>query len=223
MAVKHTRQHFKFTATYQNPLLPSFNMHALNYILHLGLASAIPASRSVDAPTSGKRDACPRDLPALPDFEFPHLIVPISAAHPDTANANSYFPTVSPGDLSTIFNFDIARSDQTCELGFYFPRQDQLETSSYTFYPPIEVPATVTVTINQPGTGAADGVTTYNNRPPPSETKIINMSLGNYYSLWSGVCPAGVWSITISSGNTGFCWFQDYNPCPIGPYVVYSG
>jgi hypothetical protein len=206
----------------------------------VSLVAAIPAPAGL----TNRQPGCPKDLPALPGFEFPHLIVPISKAHPDAANPNTYFPVISPDDLATVFNFDILNGDQTCELGFYFPYQDQLETSSFTFNGPYAGPATFVVQINQLGIGATDGFTTWNNQPGPAFyegfPKTLTMAPGNYYSLWTGACPAGLWSITISSPDSNFCWFQDYNPCrklwpfpqavkvidnveAIGPYVTYNG
>jgi hypothetical protein len=184
----------------------------------LGLGMAIPeplTNNIID------KDTCPKALPPLPGFEFPHLIVPISKAHPDLANPNSFSPSITPSDLATVFNFDILHGDQSCELGFYFPRQDQLETSSFTF----SGPGTFTVEINKRGEGAQVGVTTWNKQPgagmgPPTE---IIMAPGNYYSLFKGACPEGLWSITISSLDTIFYWFQDFDLCPIGPFVVYNG
>jgi len=170
-----------------------------------------------------RRDACPRDLPPLPGFEFPHLIVPISKAQPDVANPNSFSPSITANDIATVFNFDIVRDNQDCELGFYFPRLEQLNMSSFSF----SGTGTFTTSINQPGTGAQDGVTTWNNQPaagPYAEfPKTITMSPGNYYSLWIGACPVGLWSITVTSPDTLFQWFQSYASCPIGPYVTYSG
>lgn len=189
-----------------------------------GLIHACTAVPTALGTSHLKRDSCPKDLPAQPDFEFPHLIVPISKLHPEVANPNTYFPRITPSDLGTVFNFVILHGgDQACELGFYFPRQDQLQTSSYTF----AGPGNFTVRINQPGSGAEDGVTTWSNQPAPGPydgfPKTMKMEPGNYYSLFEGACLAGLWSITISSPDSSFSWFQDYNPCPIGPYVTYEG
>lgn len=166
---------------------------------------------------------CPKALPALPGFEFPHLIVPVSKAHPDVANPNTFSPSITPDDLATIFNFDILHGDQSCELGFYFPRQDQLETSSFTF----SGPGTFTVRINKRGKGAQAGDTTWNKQPAAGMydgfPKEILMTPGNYYSLFTGACPEGLWSITISSVDSIFYWFQSFDLCPIGPFVTYNG
>ena len=175
-------------------------------------AAAFPAPPELLA----RQSTCPKDLPPMPGFEFPHLIVPISKAHPDVINANTYFPSITPNDLATVFNFDILHEDQVCELGFYFPRQDQLETSSFTFNGPYAGPATFTFQVNQLGTGAQNGATTWNNQPVVAIyegfPKTVFLEPGSYYPLWTGACPSGLFSMTVASPDTSFCWFQDYNP-----------
>lgn len=192
-------------------------------ILLLGIIPTIRAIPTAREAALIKRDACPKDLPALPGFEFPHLIVPISKAHPDLANPNTFFPAITPNDLGTVFNFDILHDDQICELGFYSPKQDQLTTSSFTY----SGLGTFEVVINKPGEGAQSGFTTWNQQPAPGPyagfPKAIHMSPGNYYSLFVGKCAVGLWSVTISSIDSTFGWFQDYGPCPIGPFVTYNG
>lgn len=157
-----------------------------------GAALAMPAHPALLQRQSG----CPKDLPPAPGFEFPHLILPVSKAHPDVPGTNSYFPNITPNDLATVFNFDVLHGDRHCELGFYFPRQDQLETSSFTFNGPYAGPATFTFQINGAGTGAQDGITTWNNQPAPaiheSFPKTLDLNPGNYYSLWTGACPSGL-------------------------------
>ena len=188
------------------------------------LLSIITAMTAMPTPETvlSKRDACPRDLPAPPGFEFPHLIVPVSKDHPEEVFPNTFFPVITPNDLGTVFNFDILHDDRICELGFYFPKQEQLTTSSFTY----SGLGTFEVVINEPGDGAQSGFTTWNRQPAPGPyagfPKIIHMSPGNYYSLFIGKCAAGVWSVTISSIDSTFGWFQDYGTCPIGPFVTYN-
>lgn len=68
------------------------------------------------------------------NYQYPHLIIPISSNTPTTASGTSYFGTIS-SKTSTIFNFDIPStySGSTCSLIFLLPLPSQLETSSYTF------------------------------------------------------------------------------------------
>ncbi len=76
---------------------------------------------------------CPGILPASPDFEFPHLIIPISASNPTTAYPNTLTPSITAGDFSAVFNFDLpkSRSGQMCTMKFFFPNSSQLSTSSF--------------------------------------------------------------------------------------------
>lgn len=175
-----------------------------------------------DLATLDTRAICPKDLPGAGEFEFPHLVIPISKSNPDTTYPNTYFPNITPNDVATIFNFDVQGNGQICELGFYFPRQDQLDTSSFT----LSGPGTFTFSISVLGTGAQDGVTTWNNQPPAVQNgfpKTLTMQPGNYYILSLGPCSAGLVALTMSSVDTCFTWFQDYNPCAIGPFITYNG
>jgi hypothetical protein len=138
----------------------------MKYLLVLSLTQIIATIPALRKGNLFKRDACPKELPALPGFEFPHLIVPICKAHPDAANPNTFFPAITPGDLGRVFNFDILHDDQVCKLGFYFPRQEQLTAPSFTFFGP----GTFEVLINEPGQGAESGVTSWNKQPAPQRT-----------------------------------------------------
>ena len=193
------------------------------FAMVVATATAIPAPQLVKAKLLDKRLTCPKDLPAAGSFEFPHLIIPISKSNPASTYPNTYFPNITPGDVSTVFNFDIHGSGQNCELGFYFPRQDQLTSSSFTF----SGPGTFTFSISVPGPGAQEGTTSWSNQPSASNSngfpKTIILQPGNYHSLIMGACVPGLASLTISSVDTCFTWFQDFNPCAIGPFITYSG
>lgn len=200
------------------------SMHSLVILIHLlAVVFAIPAPPTSLSKAMEKRLTCAKDLPGAGGFEFPHLIMPISKSNPESTYPNTYFPNITPNDVATVFDFDMLGSDQSCELGFYFPRQDQLTTSLFT----LSGPGTFTFSISLPGTGAQDGATTWNNQPPAANTdgfpKTINMQPGNYYSLSLGPCVPGLASLTMNSSDSCFTWFQDFNPCPIGPFIVYSG
>ena len=203
-----------------------FMLSLLSLIYLIEGIAALPAGLIVSPISNNKRaGTCPHDLPSPPDgsYDFPHLIVPISKANPDTCYPNSYNGIITPNDMACIFNYDIGGAGQNCELGFFFPTQDQLTTSSFTF----DGPGTFTFAIGESGSPAVEGVTKWNNQPPsagfPGFPKTITMQPGNYYNLGAGPCRSGSYGLTISSPDTTFNWFQDYNPCAIGPYGLYTG
>ncbi|RKU49563.1 hypothetical protein DL546_009298 [Coniochaeta pulveracea] len=158
---------------------------------------------------------CPMELPS--DYQYPHLIVPVDSSKPSTAAGTSYFGQVS-STISTIFNFDIPQSysGKTCELWFSLPTQAQLVTSSFTLS----------------GSGAVDfkslsGVatesTTSSNAPGvASDLGQVTVAAGNAYKVASFSCPAGkAVSYEMSAvGDTALKYFQDYNPCAIGLWVI---
>lgn len=126
-------------------------------------------------------------------------------------------------DAAIIFRFDLRGSPRSCELGFFFPQQDQLTTSSFTF----SGPGTFAFAVgSEEDTGAQEGVTTWHDRPPSVESKAwpktVSMQPGRYYSFNVGKCTPGLASVTMTSMDTCFSWFQDFNPCAIGPYVTFD-
>ncbi|KAG2169294.1 hypothetical protein VTO58DRAFT_109131 [Aureobasidium pullulans] len=160
---------------------------------------------------------CPRDLPNMDSYLKPRLIIPIDSNNPDTAYGTQYNAYIGNGN-STIFDFDIPQSykGKQCELVFTFPTQSQLETSF----------------VSESGNGgvefkqlkeAADEKTTFNTQP--GVTKNFGekgVSTGNAYSITTGDCAVGQ---TISyeltaTGDKTIEFFQDYNPCPIGLWVI---
>jgi hypothetical protein len=158
---------------------------------------------------------CPANLNG--NYEFPHLIIPISSSSPTAAAGTSYFGTVS-STVSTIFNFDIPSSDngKTCSLIFLFPTQAELSTSSFTFsgnggidFSLLSSPATsATDYANAPGVATDYGTTT--------------VAPGNSYTIATFACPAGnkVGFEMKAVGDTSLNYFQDYNPAPIGLYIT---
>jgi len=123
-------------------------------------------------------------------------------------------------DISSIFNFDIppSYSGMTCTLEFLFPKQSQLQTSSYTFS----------------GSGAIDFAalskaatqsTSYSNAPGVStDYGTTTVAPGNAYTIAKFSCPAGQ-AIAFemkASDSTSLTYFQDFNPCPIGLYITAS-
>lgn len=160
---------------------------------------------------------CPRDLPNMDSYLKPRLIIPVDSNNPDTAYGTQYNAYIGNGNI-TIFDFDIPQSykGKQCELVFTFPTQAQLETSF----------------VSESGNGgvefkqlkeAADEKTTFNTQP--GVTKSFGekgVSTGNAYSITTGDCAVGQ---TISyeltaTGDKTIEFFQDYNPCPIGLWVI---
>lgn len=172
--------------------------------------------------------ACPYYLPEG-SYEFPHLIVPINKS--DIAIGHSYFADVSPGDCATIFNFDIpsSRANQQCSVYFTFPRHDQLVTSDFKWNgnnTGTEGPGTLAFVQYAYNTGATDA-TTGNTQPPLGPDAPITYSKiqpGNAYKAWTGSCgTGGVMSWKLSSPDSYLYYFQDWNPCAIGLWIVYEG
>lgn len=184
---------------------------------------AFPAS-SVAQDTS----ACPYYLPEG-SYEFPHLIVPIDNSN--TAHGRSYFAKVTPNDFATIFNFDIpaSRANQQCSLYFTFPRHDQLTTSNFQWNgsdSSSETPGSLQLIRFAYNTGASDS-TTGTSQPllgPGPPIDLYPVAPGNSYKAWSGSCGSGgVMSWRLSSCDSSLNYFQDWNPCAIGLWVVYEG
>jgi hypothetical protein len=130
-----------------------------------------------------------------------------------------YFGTVNK-EISSTFNFDIppSYSGMTCELVFGFPLQSQLQTSSFTFSGPGGVDFAML-------SGPVSLTTTFDTVPAiKKDYGITTIAPGNGYSIASFACPAGkvaAFSMSASDG-TSLSYFQDYNPCPIGLYIVPS-
>ncbi|KAI9656339.1 MAG: hypothetical protein M1821_005002 [Bathelium mastoideum] len=175
-----------------------------------------PSQSSVSAPPStGVPSSCPAGLTGT--YEYPHLIVPVDAAHPDKVIGTSYFGKVS-GNISSIFDFDIPEFDagKSCSLVFLLPIRSSLDTSDFSLT----------------GTGAIDFLalaaaanssTTYNNRPAPLQNLgHITVVPGNSYTLGSFACPGGKRvGVEVSAyGDTYLSWFQDFNPPAIGLYIT---
>jgi len=158
---------------------------------------------------------CPLEMPS--EFQYPHLIIPIDSSKPTTAAGTSYFGEVS-STISTIFNFDIPQSysSKTCELWFSFPTQSQLTTSSFTFSGAgtVDIKSLSSVATQSTSYSSAPGVA--------ADLGQVTLAPGNAYKIASFSCPAGkTVSYEMSAvGNTAFRYFQDYNPCAIGLWVI---
>ncbi|KAI7324210.1 hypothetical protein KC315_g8297 [Hortaea werneckii] len=172
------------------------------------------ATQTKPAPTS-KSSACPTNLNG--NYQYPHLIVPVSSEHPDQAYGTSYNGQIN-GTTSSIYNFDIPQSykGQTCSLVFLFPEKSQLETSDFTFN------GQGSISVDHLSSAASQS-TTYNSCPKTAEhAGSFSPMPGNSYVISTGECAAGTTQSYDLSANGGLSleYFQDYNPSPIGLYIT---
>lgn len=121
----------------------------------------------------------------------------------------SYFGEVS-STISSIFDFDIPSSDagKTCSLIFLFPKQVDLQTSSFTFSGSGNIDFSM---LKSP----ADASTSYANMPAVAMDYGMTMvAPGNSYTIASFACPAGqkVAFEMSAKDDTMLKYFQDYNP-----------
>ncbi|GAM86904.1 hypothetical protein ANO11243_049250 [Dothideomycetidae sp. 11243] len=79
-----------------------------------GASSAAPAP-ATSAPSTPSTSGCPANLNG--NWQYPHLIVPVSSSSPNTAYGTQYFGTIN-STVSSIFNFDIPASyaGKTCSV-----------------------------------------------------------------------------------------------------------
>ncbi|KAI9750513.1 MAG: hypothetical protein M1815_001735 [Lichina confinis] len=140
-------------------------------------------------------------------FEFPHLIVPIDSASPDSALGKSFNGRIS-STVSTTFNFDIPPADagKTCTLVFLFPNMPG---------GPI-ISGTGRINFGRL-TSPVDGATTYENTPAVQDdygTRAV--ALGRAYTIASFDCPAGqrIGMKLASPDDTRLEYFQNFNPPP---------
>jgi hypothetical protein len=179
-------------------------------------STVVPSSSSTSASSSCATTLSGSNTSG--NYQWPHLIVPISSSSPDTAAGTSYFGTISP-NTSTIFNFDIPSSyaGHTCSLIFLLPLQSQLETSSYTYSP------TGAIDFEQLSSPASTS-TTWNNAPSVSSNfGEFSIAEGSSTLISTFACPAGetVAYEAKAVGDTNLYYFQDWNPSPIGLYITY--
>ncbi|CAK4034255.1 GPI anchored cell wall [Lecanosticta acicola] len=168
-------------------------------------AAPAPAPPSpAPAPTPSE---CPADLPD--DFEYPHLIIPIDSAQPNTCQGTQY-NGIAGGTVSSIFNFDIPvkAKGRTCKVKFLFPKQAQLQTSSYAYTAP-------GVFQFAQLSGPASNSTTFASSPKvTTDFGQFAMQPGNTYDIASFDCPSNeVIAIWMHAIDGAINYFQDYNPC----------
>jgi hypothetical protein len=151
------------------------------------------------------------------NYQWPHLIIPISSSTPTTASGTSYFGTIS-SNTSTIFNFDIptSYSSSTCNLIFLLPLLSQLETSSYAFS------GSGGITFEQLSAAASEA-TSWDSAPSvEKELGQFVLTEGSSTLVESFACPAGeTIAFEMSAvGETYLYYFQDWNPSPLGMYIT---
>ncbi|KAF2260113.1 hypothetical protein CC78DRAFT_473734 [Lojkania enalia] len=179
-----------------------------------GYLTQKPRSPYPGRPAGSPSKGCPEDLNG--NYQYPHLIVPVDSHKPDQKFGSSYNCQIR-STVCSIFNFDIPQSysGNTCTLVFLFPKQSQLETSTYKISGHGEIDVTM---LKNP----ASENTSYNNQPgKASSLGSFSVSPGNSYTISSGSCAA---SQTVSyelcgTGDLSLNYFQDYNPSPIGLYI----
>ena len=168
---------------------------------------------------------CPAYLPPSPNYEFPHLSIPISQSNPDATFPNTYTPYVTADDISMVFDFDIpdSRQGQSCTIEFLLPNRSQLSTSDFHLS---RVNGTYIFSLSVLGTGAVEGETTFNNQilqaNPHGFPRTIQMQPGHAYVLGTTICVPGRFGLTMSSPDSDLTWFQDWGQCPIGVFITYS-
>ncbi|TVY76010.1 hypothetical protein LSUE1_G007476 [Lachnellula suecica] len=187
------------------------------------IVSSEITSTSTGTPTTSSASSCVSTALTgtytAGNYQYPHLIVPISEDKPTIAAGTSYFGYVSSNE-STIFNFDIPATyaGDTCYLIFLLPEKADLETSSYTLSGSGEV------TFSQLSTYATEE-TTWDNAPSVSESLgTFDLTEGSSTLVQTFACSGGdtvAWEMSAGASDTYLEFFQDYNPSPLGLYVTY--
>ena len=187
-----------------------------------GSPKEITLQASSCAPECAKPPPPPPPPPSCPtnlngEYQFPHLIIPVSKSSPNKAYGTSFDGEVT-SDVSSIFNFDIppSYSGELCSLVFLFPQQSQLVTSSYTFSGSGAIDF---AQLSSPATQATD----YANAPSVAkDLGTFTVAPGNSYSISTFSCPAGhtIAFEMSAKDSTSLTYFQDYNPSPIGLYIT---
>lgn len=183
----------------------------------VGTALPTPASSSATTPAAASGSSCPANLNG--EYQYPHLIVPVNSAEPDTAYGTQYNGTITP-TMSTIFNFDLPASyaGETCSLVFLFPEQAALDTSAFTFngqggisVNELSSPATQQTTYNNVSKAAIVGI-----------GSIASVQPGNSYVAASHACNAGATQSFefVSTGGLDLEYFEDWNAPGIGAFIT---
>lgn len=179
--------------------------------------ASFTATSSLASTPSASSTGCPVNLDG--EYQYPHLIIPVSSTEPTTALGTQYNATID-STTSTIFNFDLPASyvGKTCSLIFLFPEQAALETSAYTFNAQggikvnaLASPATEATTYDTLSSASTDGL-----------TAIPSLAAGNGYVITTMACPAAGARLGyefVSTGGLDLEFFEDWNPSPLGAFV----
>jgi len=170
------------------------------------VAATSPAvsTTSSSAASTSTTAVCPENLSGL--YTYPHLIVPVSSASPNTAYGTQYFAYVNSVN-STIFNIDVESSwaGKTCDLIFTIPDKSLLETTDYNYK------SQGSFAVSQLDTVATQQ-TTYSNMGASTNVGTFPITVGTKTVIVSGSCAAGTTqSFEFSSANgLDLTWFNDW-------------
>jgi len=140
--------------------------------------------------------ACPLNLPT--DYQYPHLL--------KINGTNGYFGQVDK-NTNTTFTFDIPQSysGKTCTTYFAIPAKSKLVTTDYTL-------------------GLADGAKVFFESEGKQVASFSPNPVDQKWVVKSEKCQAGkaVEFNMYASASLTFRWFNDYNACALGAFMVPS-
>ncbi|QSZ36506.1 hypothetical protein DSL72_006386 [Monilinia vaccinii-corymbosi] len=187
-------------------------------------ATSTAASSTIPVASPTNTASCPTDITSG-QFQFPHLIVPISSESPDHAFGNQLTAHITPQN-STIFNIYVPFASLytgTCALLFLLPVASATQFGTYNF-------TGIEEETEQNGgidfallNGTANSDTTFNNQPAvKTKLKTVQIIPGNSYTVAQFACPAGetVSYSAKSVGGVGLEYFENSGPAAIGLYMV---
>lgn len=190
-------------------LIPGAPVISLSTSVRPSSSVHVNSTSTTATSTSSTATSCPTDLSG--EFQFPHLIIRVDSAKPDTPHGTGLNGTVN-ATVATTFDFDIPQSfsGKTCSLVFLFPRKEELQTTSFSFSGDGKVVFGKLSSTVSPST-------TENNVPSVSQgLGTIAISPGHSFLLSTFSCPAGQ-AIAFemkNAGSTDFEFFEDWNPSP---------
>lgn len=145
-------------------------------------------------------------------------MMPLTA---DSAAQTNYTGKCSDDD-STLFRFDIptSYSGSICEVIFALPRHDSMETSDYQMSNTSMSMGSMGVipmsSVPYEGMSLDDAVA-----ERTGDEAMWSPVVDGIFTVYKGPCAAGQ-SIGFMMQCVGMSltYFQDYNPCPVGMYVL---
>ena len=178
--------------------------------------SSAPATSPAATKATASGSACATTLQSGA-YQTPHLIVPVNKNSPSTSYGTQYDASINQ-ENSTIFQFDIPQSyaGKQCSLVFLWPKQSQLETSSFT------TSGSGGLTFGQCSAQTTASTTYQSAGDCKTVGSISNAAAGNSYVVASGPCAAGQ-SVSYEASATGslsLSFFEDWNPSPIGAFIT---